>query len=212
MTGSLCRHTAAIRVHEEVALSVTLLVCKVARETEVLDKWRNPVFPTAVLLKPERSCRRDRLAILLQGAAIFFCYIQCTGQKKEKCRRDAGNYHAVFYSQAGRGIFNHVLSLVIPQCKIKTLTLVPGVKCCIFVRQHEAGYLRASSESSPWWFQIYEGSPSAWRQHLATSTHNSVQKNERTIQTKVGEVDINMLLKKKISRCTYYRNIYLNVF
>lgn len=76
MTGSLCRHTAAIRVHGDEGFSVPLLVCKVTRHTEVLDKWRNPALPTAVLLKQERKCERVTLAILLPGADIFFCYIK----------------------------------------------------------------------------------------------------------------------------------------
>lgn len=75
MTGSLCRHTAAIRVHGELALSDTLLACKVARQRGELENRSNPVFPTPVLLKQDRNCRRGRLAILPQGAAIFFCYI-----------------------------------------------------------------------------------------------------------------------------------------
>ena len=31
MTGSLCRHTAASKFHGEVALSITILVCKACR-------------------------------------------------------------------------------------------------------------------------------------------------------------------------------------
>lgn len=88
MTGSLWRHTAAIKVHGEFALSTTVLVCKVARQIEVLKNCRNPLFPAAVLLKQDRNVKTDRLAILLQGAAIFFCYIQVYAKKP----RNAGDY------------------------------------------------------------------------------------------------------------------------
>ena len=81
MTGSLCRHTAAIRFHGELALSVALLVCRVNRRMEVQEKLRKPWSLAAVLLKQDKSCMTDLLAILLQGAAIFFCCVQHTRTK-----------------------------------------------------------------------------------------------------------------------------------
>lgn len=76
MTGSLCRHTAAISVHGELARSVTFSVCKVNRQAEVLKNWRTPLCSAAVRLKQDRNGTTDRLAILPQGAAILFCYVQ----------------------------------------------------------------------------------------------------------------------------------------
>lgn len=86
MTGSLCKHTAAIKVHGEGALSVTLLVCKVPRQTKVLEKERKRVLPTVVCLKRDRNSKTERLAILPQGAAIFVLH------SRTKKNRDAGNY------------------------------------------------------------------------------------------------------------------------
>ncbi|TMS13073.1 28S ribosomal protein S11, mitochondrial [Larimichthys crocea] len=76
MTGSLCRHTAAIKVHGEVALSVTCLFCSVARQTDVLDNGRSPE-----LLTRDTNRTRPRLAILPQDADIFFCCIQWIRRK-----------------------------------------------------------------------------------------------------------------------------------
>lgn len=72
MTGSLCRHTAASKRHGEVAFSITLLVCKVCRQKDVLNPWQKTLFLDHVLLNWERIGITARLAILLQGAAIFF--------------------------------------------------------------------------------------------------------------------------------------------
>lgn len=86
MTGSLCRHTAAIRVHGELALSAASLRGKDARQTEALWNWRKPKFPTDVLLIQDRNCRKGRLAIRPQGAAIFVCCIQSTSKKIDKSK------------------------------------------------------------------------------------------------------------------------------
>lgn len=50
MTGSLCRHTAASKRHGEVAFSITLLVCKVCRQKDVLNPWQKTLFLDHVLL------------------------------------------------------------------------------------------------------------------------------------------------------------------
>lgn len=82
MTGSLCRHTAAINVHGESALSVTAWVCNVARQKDVLKNWRHCLCLTAVLLKEDTNVKKDRLANFPQGAAIFCYCVQCTPVKK----------------------------------------------------------------------------------------------------------------------------------
>lgn len=76
MTGSLCRHTAASKFHGEVDFSITLLVCKASRQKEVLKPRRKPLFLAQEPLKREKIGVTARLAILLQGAAIFLCCIQ----------------------------------------------------------------------------------------------------------------------------------------
>ncbi|KAI3377646.1 hypothetical protein L3Q82_008805 [Scortum barcoo] len=69
MTGSLCRHTAAIKVQGEAAVSDTLCVC-VARQTEELEIHRHPVFMTTVLLKRDRKFGSSGLQRALCSSAV----------------------------------------------------------------------------------------------------------------------------------------------
>lgn len=81
MTGSLCRHTAAIKVHGESSLPVTAWVRELARQ-RVVFKNRHCLCLAGVFVKVDRNVKKDRLAILPQGAAIFSYCLQCTSERK----------------------------------------------------------------------------------------------------------------------------------